>query len=142
MAERPVQRQRLGRGTHIESLRDDDLDAVALHDQLAGLADPRAVLVRRSVRGDGSHDAFGLVRQRDRRVERGEHARDTARGVLTLAFDLVRDDEKRVPHVVETDHGVVDRERGLREPQDVARCGGKAFEAARRFVPDVSDGSA
>ena len=140
VAERAVERQRLGCGAHVEALRDDDLDAVALGDQLASASDPPAVLVGRAVRGDRADDAVTLPRQRYRRVERREDARDAARGVLTFPLDLVRDDQERVAHVVEAHDGVVDRERRLGKTQDVARRGGQPLEPARRLVTDVPDG--
>src|SRR4029077_12633760 len=120
--------------------RDDDLDAVAFGDQLAGSRHARAVFVRRPVRGDGTRNAVAVGGQRDGRVERGEHARDPAGRVLTFPLHLVRYDQERVPHVVETHDGVVDRERRLGKTQDIARRGWKSLEAARRLVADVPDG--
>ena len=113
VAQSPVEGERLGCGPHVEALREDDLDAVALVDQVTGLRDARAVLVGRSVRGHGAHGTIGLGRQRDRRIERREHAGDPALGALALARHLVRDHQERVADVVEADDGVVYRERGL-----------------------------
>ena len=120
MPQRAVQRERLRRRSHVESLGEDDLDAIAVGDELAGLRYPGAVFVGRAVRGHRPSHALSPSRERYGRVERREDAGNTARGGFALARDVMRDHEERVTNVIETNDGVVDRERRLWEPQDVA----------------------
>ena len=120
MPQRAVERERLGGRSDVESLRKDDLDAVAVSDELPGLRYPSAVLVGRPVRGDRASDALSPRRERHGRVERGEDPGDAARGVFALVLDVMRDHEERMTDVVEADDGVVDRERRFRQAEDIA----------------------
>ena len=62
MPEGAIERERLGRGPNVEALSDDDLDAVAVDDELAGAAHALAELLGRPVRGHGPNAPLGLVR--------------------------------------------------------------------------------
>ena len=139
--QRAVEGERLGRGRHVEPLRDDDLYAVALGDELARTSDARSVLVGGPVRGDRSRAAIG-PRQDDRLVERREDTIDAFGGRRRLTDDVVGEHQEGMPDMIETHDRVVDRERGLGESEHFAWRRWKALESARRLVRDEPDGAA
>src|SRR5207237_2589462 len=100
------------RGPHVEPLRDYDLYAVALGDELARTSDARSELVGGPVRGDRSRAAIG-PRQDDRLVERREDTIDTFGGRRRLTDHVVGEHQEGMSDVIETHDRVVDREPGL-----------------------------
>ena len=146
VTQRAVQRERIRRGRDIEALREDDLDAVAFGDELARARDARHVFLGRAVRTDLDRAARARRgERRQRRVERGEHAIDPARGVTRRGCVVVREHGERVAQVIERDDGVVDAEDGLGQAPRSVRIVGRErqpFESARGFVADEPDGAA
>ena len=145
MTERPVEREGVRRRPHVEALREHDLDAVSVGDELACSGDARHVLHGRAVGTDLGGRGRVRRERRERAVQLREHAVDRARGRAGRGRVVVREDGERVPQVVEGDDRVVDREHRLGHAPGrvrIVRRDRQTLEAARGLVPDEPNGTA
>ena len=138
--QRAVQREGLRRRLDVEPLGQHDLDAIAVGDELAGPARER--LVRRGCHVRAKRPlAARRRREHEWSVEERVDLVDPAFGRGPIAIGGVRDDEHRVPQVVERDDRVVDAERGIGRVVRIARCQRQVLEVASGLVRDVADGA-